>query len=205
MVWPRPMVYLPALTPSNFSSSAWSTHCRLPVSQPSCWRVYQISGAQQTYLAGHVQLDGLDADVLGPLRHDVCLLGEDGSCGRRRRRGRVRVLFLSSVRCARGCENNGSEVGLVSNKGEVSPWVVEMLVAGAQGEFRMEMGTGEGEREQEKDGMGIITILSSTWQRRHALAHGGDFGSARCASANEANLGKWFDVLHLLEHQLVPR
>lgn len=27
LVWPRPMVYLPALTPSYFSSSAWSTHC----------------------------------------------------------------------------------------------------------------------------------------------------------------------------------
>lgn len=74
---------------------------------------------------------------------------------------------------------------------------------GGQGEFRMEMGTGEGEREQEKDGMG--TMILSTWQRRHALAHGGDFGSPRCASANEAKLGKWFDVLHLLEHHLVPR
>ena len=28
----------------------------------------------KTYLAGHVKLNGLDADVLGPLRHDVCVL-----------------------------------------------------------------------------------------------------------------------------------
>jgi hypothetical protein len=27
LVWPRPMVYFPALTPSYFSSSTWSTHC----------------------------------------------------------------------------------------------------------------------------------------------------------------------------------
>jgi hypothetical protein len=26
LVWPRPIVYFPWLTPSNFSSSVWSTH-----------------------------------------------------------------------------------------------------------------------------------------------------------------------------------
>jgi hypothetical protein len=40
----------------------------------------------------------------------------------------VRVLFLLQMRCARGCENNGSKVGLVSNnraKFRRGSWMLE--------------------------------------------------------------------------------
>ena len=54
------MVYLPSLTPSNFSSSAWSTHwiglafLALDIGYISVY----------THLAREVDLNGLDTDVL---------------------------------------------------------------------------------------------------------------------------------------------
>jgi hypothetical protein len=179
-------VYLPALTPSNFSSSAWSTHCRLSVSEPCCWSKYPISGSKQTYLAGDVQLNGLDTDVLGPLRHDVCLLWGSVLRGGEERRGRVQVLFLVQMRCARGSENNATgRVGF----GYQRRAKFRRVVVDARGEFEMEMEmemvmkTGEGEGEEEKDGIGIII-------QHQALATRGDFGSSRCASVNGATFVK---------------
>lgn len=109
LVWPRPMVYLPVLTPSNFSSSDCSTYyqskntpCQSRVS--FCFRcdvggggaheggkgegrplvaLFFLAGgvegyiggvARITYLAGEVNLGGLDADVLGSGSHRESLV-----------------------------------------------------------------------------------------------------------------------------------
>jgi hypothetical protein len=60
------MVYFPALTPSNFSSSDWSTHCKNTV-------VSACSAAGEktpsTHLAGEVELNGLDTNILRAFRH----------------------------------------------------------------------------------------------------------------------------------------
>lgn len=42
LVWPRPMVYLPCETPSNFSSSAWSTHCTRVRRRPQAGEQQQV-------------------------------------------------------------------------------------------------------------------------------------------------------------------
>jgi hypothetical protein len=63
------MVYFPALTPSNFSNSAWSTHCR----QQAISLLLLLQDTRHeanTYLAWEINLNGLDADVLGA-RHGV--------------------------------------------------------------------------------------------------------------------------------------
>ena len=75
LVWPRPMVYLPAAMPSNFSSSVWSTHCTRNVRSVLIRGVQRGATLQmrslleQTCLAGEVQLNGLDTDVLGTGSH----------------------------------------------------------------------------------------------------------------------------------------
>jgi len=68
----------------------------LPVSHPwhrkggNVWTL-------ETYLAGDVQLNGLDADVLGSLRHDVWLYVGCEECGYWEEDGRVLAIFLSNV------------------------------------------------------------------------------------------------------------
>lgn len=69
-------MYFPWETPSNFSSSAWSTHCRVLDDARSeivrCKRKVAAAGlraAVETCLAGEVELDGLDADVGGTRSH----------------------------------------------------------------------------------------------------------------------------------------
>lgn len=87
------MVYLPVLAPSCFSSSLCSTYYRpmtcqskqfnvftLPeVSQKSRGHRYRgaLEGQQRTYLAGDIDLNGLDANVLRT-RHDVWLCERGG-------------------------------------------------------------------------------------------------------------------------------
>lgn len=69
-VWPRPMVYFPVATPSNFSSSACSTHyfCR----RISVLDVYALQADYQTHLVRDIEFNCLDANIRGS-RHD-------GSC-----------------------------------------------------------------------------------------------------------------------------
>ena len=88
LVWPRPMVYFPALTPSCFSSSVCSTYCFAVARQQGArgccgggWigvrgRGDIGRGRGQTHLAGGVDLDGLDANVLGAGRHGCELVRE---------------------------------------------------------------------------------------------------------------------------------
>lgn len=84
-VCPKPIVYLPALTPSNFSSSDCSTYCSSwtlsAMSAQGNGRVAACPGAKgrgsraRTHLAGSVELDALDADVLGTGRHGGQAIG----------------------------------------------------------------------------------------------------------------------------------
>jgi hypothetical protein len=73
-------VYFPADTPSNFSSSTWSTHCALCQSRrpEQEGRGKEGAGLEKvciaTNLAGEVELDGFDANVGGTDGH-VCDLG----------------------------------------------------------------------------------------------------------------------------------
>lgn len=66
------MVYLPWLTPSNFSSSAWSTHCGFESVKPSVVTTEtekMAEGVFKMYLAREIDLNGLDADVMGSRCH----------------------------------------------------------------------------------------------------------------------------------------
>lgn len=71
LVWPRPIVYFPSLTPSNFSNSAWSTHwtCHQPCCELEMLDRTRFKGSRPTYLTGEVDLNGLDTNVLGTSRH----------------------------------------------------------------------------------------------------------------------------------------
>lgn len=82
LVWPRPIVYLPWETPSNFSSSAWSTHCTniRGVVEDGAQQPEKLQTALATCLAGEVQLKGLDTDVRGTGSHDCSV-----SRGKRRK------------------------------------------------------------------------------------------------------------------------
>ena len=72
LVCPRPIVYFPWLTPSNFSSSVWSTHCGFESVKP-CMMTTGIEkiaeGVLKIYLTREIDLNGLDADVLGSRCH----------------------------------------------------------------------------------------------------------------------------------------
>ena len=60
-------MYFPWLTPSNFSSSAWSTHCGFESVKPSMVTIgikKITEGDLKMYLAREIDLNGLDADVL---------------------------------------------------------------------------------------------------------------------------------------------
>jgi len=103
-----------------------------------------------------------------------------------------RASTFFSCRCgvrARGCENNGSKVGLVSKKRAKFRRVV--VDAKGQGEFGLLMAIQRQEKKRasrKRHGMGIIT--SPSREACHALARGLRFGSLRCASANETSFGK---------------
>jgi hypothetical protein len=70
-------VYLPWLTPSNFSSSAWSTHWQKVKLADQTEKASRLlveaageSRISRSYLAWEVDFNGLNADILRARRHD---------------------------------------------------------------------------------------------------------------------------------------